>query len=197
MLEGLKGWVINICTAIFFITAVEMILPGNSMKKYTKFVLGLILITVLINPIIKIFDNQFNMDSYINTASQYFEEKKYEKDYEKYKSSSIDNTTEVFASNLETMCTQKLKEKYPKDNYEVLVEVKYDDKEEKFIINQVRVGVSEGNIKKVKKIEVKNSKEVKEVNGQETIDEKKNKNIVEYLSETISVPKDKIKVYKL
>nr|WP_307897887.1 stage III sporulation protein AF [Clostridium botulinum] len=30
-----------------------MILPNNSIKKYAKFVLGLILITVVINPIIK------------------------------------------------------------------------------------------------------------------------------------------------
>ncbi|MFU0823804.1 stage III sporulation protein AF [Clostridium sp.] len=194
MIDALKGWVMNVCTAIFFITAVEMILPSNSMKKYTKFVLGLILITVLINPIIKIFNNDFNIDNYIDAASEYFDNKKYEKNYEKYKNSSIDNTTEVFASNLENMCTQKLKEKYPKDNYKVGVEVKYDDKKEEFIINEIKVGVSEGKVKKIEKVNIGNSKEV---NGQETIDDKKSHSIVEYLSEIISIPKEKIKVYKL
>ena len=50
MIEGLKVWITSICTAIFFITAVEMILPDDSLKKYAKFVLGLILITVVISP---------------------------------------------------------------------------------------------------------------------------------------------------
>ncbi|MCD3297735.1 stage III sporulation protein AF, partial [Clostridium botulinum] len=50
MIQSIRQWVISIATAIFFITAVEMILPNNSIKKYAKFVLGLILITVVINP---------------------------------------------------------------------------------------------------------------------------------------------------
>lgn len=194
MIDALRGWVMNVCTAIFFITAVEIILPSNSMKKYTKFVLGLILITVLINPIIKIFNSDFNIDNYIDAASQYFDSRKYQENYEKYKKNSIDNTTEVFASNLESICIQKLKEKYPKDDYKVGVEVKYDDKKEEFIINEIKVGVSEGKVKKIEKVNVGNSKEV---NGQETIDNKKSNSITEYLSEITSIPKEKIKVYKL
>ena len=62
MIEGLKVWVTNITIAIFFITAVEMILPDNSMRKYAKFVLGLMLIVVIINPIMKIFDKDFNFN---------------------------------------------------------------------------------------------------------------------------------------
>ncbi len=64
LIELLKVWVTNITIAIFFITAVEMILPDNSMKKYAKFVLGLLLIVVIINPIIKIFDKDFNISAY-------------------------------------------------------------------------------------------------------------------------------------
>ena len=40
---------------MIFMTAIEIIAPDNSMKKYIKFVLGLILISVMINPIIKFF----------------------------------------------------------------------------------------------------------------------------------------------
>lgn len=53
MIETLRAWIVNISTVVLFITAVEMLLPDNSLKKYSKFVLGLILITVLINPLIK------------------------------------------------------------------------------------------------------------------------------------------------
>ncbi|MCY6370319.1 stage III sporulation protein AF [Clostridium ganghwense] len=194
MLEHLKIWIINICTAVFFITAVEMILPNNKIKKYAKFVLGLILITVIINPIIKIFDKNFDMDTYVNSASKYFEEKEYTKDYDKYKTSSIDNTINVFSTNLEKLCIKKLKEKFPKDNYEVLVDVSYNMEEENFIINAINVGVTEGKIKKIKKIEIKDSKEV---GGSEIEDHKKSDMIKEYLSGILDISKDDIKIYKM
>lgn len=194
MIESLKGWVTNICTAIFFITAVEMILPSNSMKKYTKFVLGLILITVVINPIIKFFNNDFNVQTCINTASTYFEEKDYKKDYYKYKKDSIDSTTKVFCVNLENLCIEKLKEKYPKDNYEVLADVDYEKDKGKFNINKLKIGVKEGKVQKIKKINIKNSAQVSNC---DEVDNKKAREIIEYLSETINITKDKIKLYKL
>lgn len=194
MIEAFKEWIINICTAIFFITAVEMILPSNAMKKYTKFILGLILITVLINPIVKLFDKNFNIDSYVNNASRYFDEKQYRQDYDKYKVSSIDSTTQVFSNNLESLCIQKLKEKFPKDNYEIFPKVKYESNEEKFIIDEIKVGVNEGKVKTVKKVNIKNSKEV---TSKDMISEEKSKEISEYLSQILNIPRDKIKVYKI
>lgn len=193
MLEHLKVWVINICTAVFFITAVEMILPDNKMKKYAKFVLGLILITVIINPIIKIFNNDFNLASYVDSASKYFEGKEYIKDYDKYKINSIDNTVSVFSKNLEDLCIEKLKEKFPKDNYEVMVDAGYDTEEENFVINTINVGITEGKVKKIKKIKINDSKEVSSL---EIEDYKKSNTIKEYLSQLMNVPTDKIKVYK-
>ncbi|MCY6354072.1 stage III sporulation protein AF [Clostridium sp. ZS2-4] len=193
MLEHLKLWVINICTAVFFITAVEMILPDNKMKKYAKFVLGLILITVIVNPIIKIFNNDFNVESYVNSASKYFEGKEYAKDYDKYKVSSIDNTVSVFSQNLENLCIKKLKEKFPKDNCEVIVDAGYDAKSENFVINIINVGITEGKVKKIKKIRINDSKEVSNL---EFEDYKKSNVIKEYLSELMNIPTDKIKVYK-
>lgn len=194
MISGLKEWVMSICTAIFFITAVEMIMPNNSMKKYSKFVLGLILITVVLNPIIKIFDKNFNINGYVNEATKYFEEKQFQDDYDKYKNSSINNTVEVFSDNLENLCVNKLEEKFPRDSYEVSAQVSYDTEKEKFIISEVRVGVNEGNIRKVKKIKIKDSKEV---SSKELIDDSKSKSITEYLNTVLNIPKDKIKVYKM
>lgn len=193
MLEALKGWVMNICTAIFFITAVEMILPSNSLKKYTKFVLGLILITVLIKPIIRLYDHQLSMDNYLNAATEYFEGKQYEKNYDKYKNKNINSTKEVFASNLETLCAQKLKEKFPKNNYKVTAKVTFDDKSQKFIVDGIRVWINEGSVKKIKKVDIESSKEV---NNKETENDK-NQYIVDYLSQTIDIPKDKITVYDM
>ncbi|KGM94986.1 stage III sporulation protein AF [Clostridium novyi A str. 4552] len=193
MIVSIKQWVINICTAIFFITAVEMILPNNSMKKYAKFVLGLILITVILNPIIKLFNRSFNFEGYINSAAQYIDQKQYKNNYGKYKTESIDNTSEVFANNLEKLCNKKLKDKYPNDNYNVKVKVSYNDEKEKFDIQEINVGIKEEEVKKIRKITIDKTKEV---NTKKVIEKGKSSKIINYLSESIDVPKKKIKVYK-
>lgn len=56
----LKELVTTLVTALIFITAIELISPNNSMKKYLKFILGLVLITIILNPIVKIISNGQN-----------------------------------------------------------------------------------------------------------------------------------------
>ena len=54
-MELIKGFVTTLVTTLIFITAIELVGPDNSMKKYLKFVMGLILVAVLLNPIVKFF----------------------------------------------------------------------------------------------------------------------------------------------
>ncbi len=54
-MEALKKFVITLVTVLIFMSAVEMIAPSK-MKKYIKFVLGLILITIILNPILQIVE---------------------------------------------------------------------------------------------------------------------------------------------
>ena len=53
IMEYIKGFIITLITMIVFMTAIEIIAPENTMKKYVKYVLGLILVALLISPIIK------------------------------------------------------------------------------------------------------------------------------------------------
>ena len=54
-MELIKGFITTLVTTLIFITAIELVGPDNSMKKYLKFVMGLILVAVLLNPIVKFF----------------------------------------------------------------------------------------------------------------------------------------------
>ncbi len=105
-MEYLRSWLIKICTAVFFITAIEMILPNNSFKKYSKFVLGLILITVFINPIVGLFNKNFDINSYSLKLSQQFEKNQNSNDMEKYKEENLNSTIEEFKLNLQNNCKQ-------------------------------------------------------------------------------------------
>lgn len=196
MLQVLREWLIGICTAVFFIIAVEIILPDNSLKKYAKFVLGLILITVFINPLIKVFDRNFDINTYTSNAIQSFDAKKTENEFQKYKEKNIKDTLEVFKLNLQTNCEKKLKEKYPDSNYKVQVEASYDDNNDKLVIKDIKVGVKDGSIERIKKIKIGDDSKTVD-NGDNQINNEKSQAIKKYLGDELNVSKDVIQVYKI
>jgi len=195
LLQALREWLISICAAVFFITAVEIVLPDNSMKKYAKFVLGLILITVFINPIIKLFDRNFDINSYTASAIENFDTKKTESEFKQYQEKNLNSTIEVFKLNLQTGCEKKLKEKYPDSNYKVQADASYDSENNKIIIKDIKVGVKEGSIEKIKKIQI--GGDAKSVNNIDNMDSEKSMDIKKYLSNELNISKEVIQVYKL
>lgn len=195
MIDSLKVWVTNIAIAIFFITAVEMILPDNSIKKYAKFVLGIMLIVVIINPIMKIFDKKFNLDSYSSKATSYMEGSVSQTDNEKYKNINILNTTQNFKKNLENECITDLKEAYPENKYNADIKIVYDSKNGAYNINTVEIGVVDEGVTSVKNIEI-NTASVSTSNREILQDEQGNK-IKKLLSTKLKISNDVITVYKL
>ncbi|MDT8716584.1 stage III sporulation protein AF [Clostridium sp. 19966] len=154
-MESMRGWIINICTAVFFITAVEMIMPNNNFKKYSKFVLGLILIVVIMNPLIKMLGNN-NMDTYINQGinSLYSTSNNLTED-----NNSTQSTVDTFEENLKKVCEDKLKQKYPKESFGVEVKAKYD--KDKKIYNIANIDITENSdaVKPIEKIEIGKSEQ--------------------------------------
>ncbi|WDC83786.1 stage III sporulation protein AF [Caloramator sp. mosi_1] len=63
----MKSWITTIATLVIFLTIVELILPENSMKKYSKFVIGVIVILNILIPVFKLFDKGFNLEANIST----------------------------------------------------------------------------------------------------------------------------------
>ncbi|OBR94900.1 stage III sporulation protein AF [Clostridium ragsdalei P11] len=196
MLQSLKEWLINICTALFFITAIEMILPDNSMKKYCKFVLGLILITVFINPVVKIFNKDFDINQYTQNAIESFEKgfnsKSQLNQFNDYKKKSMEDTIETFKMNLETKCEKSLKEKYPDESYKVKIDANYDEQNNSVCIKNINVQVKDGSVEKIKKVDI-NTKSAS-VSNLDSGDDDKNVKLKTYLSQELNVSKNIIHV---
>jgi len=195
VIEGLRGWIINICTAIFFITAVEMLLPNNSLKKYAKFVLGLILITVVISPIIKIVNNDFNINNYANNVSGFMNTKNYKKSLTDYKEENLKNTLAAFKNNIQTSCEKELKTKFPAYDFKVFLDVKYDTAKENFVIVSVKVGVKNNGVEKIKKVDINLKNTTASDIG--VIKEDSKPEIMDYLSKNLNISKNIISIYKL
>ncbi|APF27045.1 stage III sporulation protein AF [Clostridium sporogenes] len=196
MLQWLKEWITNIAVAVFFITAIEMLLPKNNIKKYGKFVLGLILITVILNPIIKIFNKDYNISQYADKATASFNNAEYKNDFDKYKKKNREETLNNFKANLQNQTKKKLEEKFPENKYEVSVEIAYDEEKDNLQIKSMDVGVK-GNkiekIKKVNKINIGNNENGKE--DKKTFEGEGK--IKQFISNEFKVSSGVIKVYKL
>jgi len=196
LLQWLKEWITNIAVAVFFITAIEMLLPKNNIKKYGKFVLGLILITVILNPIIKIFNKDYNISQYADKATASFNNAEYKNDFDKYKKKNREETLNNFKANLQNQTKKKLEEKFPENKYEVNVEIAYDEEKDNLQIKSMDVGVK-GNkiekIKKVNKINIGNNENGKE--DKKTFEGEGK--IKQFISNEFKVSSGVIKVYKL
>ncbi|HID0834704.1 TPA: stage III sporulation protein AF, partial [Clostridium botulinum] len=195
MLQWLKEWITNIAVAVFFITAIEMLLPKNNIKKYGKFVLGLILITVILNPIIKIFNKDYNISQYVEKATASFNNVDYKNDFDKYKKKNREETLNNFKANLQNQTKKRLEEKFPENKYEVNVEIAYDEEKDNLEIKSMDVGVKGNKIEKIKKVNKINigSNE----NGKE--DKKSFEGegkIKQFISNEFKVSSEVIKVYK-
>ncbi len=195
MLDALKNWILTICTAVFFITAVEMILPDNSMKKYAKFVLGLILITVFLNPIIGLFNSNFNIAAYAEKFSGNIEKEGYKNVLTDYKNRNIEETLNVFQENLKLECEKELKSKYPKDSFQIKVEALYDEKKQSYEIKNISIGISEGTTPKIKKVQpIGDTKSVSSVSPEEN---RKFAEVKNYIGSQLNLSTNNIKVYEL
>lgn len=171
-----------------------MILPSNNLKKYSRFVLGLILITVLMNPILKLFDKNFDINTYLKTAESSIENNNNTIDLQKYKDSSLADTVIAFKTNLQTSITQKLKEKYSDKQFKVEVDAVFDSQIDNFNVNLVKVGVMDGTVQKVKKVVI--GKDSDYANSDANVDNATAASIKQFLGSQLNLNQSKIQVYK-
>lgn len=58
-MEFITQWVTNIILFVLLAVVIDMLLPNSSMQKYTKMVMGLLLIAIILTPIFKIISKDF------------------------------------------------------------------------------------------------------------------------------------------
>ena len=193
-MEILKDWVSDICVSILFMTAVELVLPENSIKKYSKFVLGLIFIVVVINPIVGFVKQDSNIYKDITLNEDYMDKfDNYLQDNLSEYSQRVKNTTlNNFRDNLEKNCENLLKNKFKKDDFNVDVKISYEN--ENFKIDELIIRVEDHEIKNVETVE-KIVIDGKNINQKFNKDSLKAREIKKLLSSELNISENIIKVY--
>ncbi|NFH89177.1 stage III sporulation protein AF [Clostridium botulinum] len=190
----LKELVTTLVTALIFITAIELISPNNGMKKYLKFILGLVLITIILNPIVKIISSGQNniYDSISNYEDVFSNYQNQIKSSEENQLKDGDLRKQAFEENFNKNCESVLKSQYPNKKFKSDVECTVNFNSMIFDIKKIKVGISEKSVSKIKKVIInKNDK---------SYDDNQNsqyKEVVTFISEQLDIPKEKIEVYKI
>ncbi len=71
IVDFIRAWIIDIVIMFIFISIIELVLPNGNMKKYINMIVGLLIIFTIINPFIKLFNIDLNLDKAVfNQISQ-------------------------------------------------------------------------------------------------------------------------------
>lgn len=191
-MENIKSYIITLVTMIILITAIELISPDNSMKKYIKFILGLILISVMISPIISFFSEdaetmaaKIEKTLSLSDSGELIENK-----------SNNDSQQKVFIENLQDNCNELLKENFKENEFITKIDCEINMKDIEYRIDNIQIGVKDKDIGTVEKIIIKTKDESKVVMSEKNTVENE-EDIINFLAENLQISKEKIEVYKI
>ena len=189
-MEYIKSFIETLVTIIILFSAIELISPNNSMKKYIKFVLGLILIVVMLSPIIDFFTE--GEDKIVSTIKEY--ENILSKDTKTSSDVAVSNEVEdVFVENLNKNSANELAEAFPDYTFVCNIDCNIDLSNYSYNISHAKIGISTNKIQdveKVEKVEISNDNE-----SNSKIYSNDEQKIVSYVSSMLGISADKIEVY--
>lgn len=197
-MEKLKALVTTLTTILIFISAVEILAPDKKMKKYISFVLGLILISTILNPVVEFITNGENsivqgIENYETVFSK--NDKKINTDGVVSFESKRDNEDarkKAFINNFNKNCDSMLKNKFDNINFKSEVECNVDFNNVNIDIKKLKIGIKDKNIRRIEKVDIGN----KENKNKDTLRDEY-KNVIDYVSSELDISEDKIEVYLL
>ena len=189
-MEYIKSFIETLVTIIILFSAIELISPNNSMKKYIKFVLGLILIVVMLNPIIDFFTE--GKDKIVSTIKEY--EGILSTDTETSSDVAASNEVEdVFIENLNKNSATELAEKFPDYKFVCDIDCNIDLNNFSYDISHAKISISTNKIQEVEKIEKVEISNDNKTNSQAYSDDEQK--ILSYVSNMLGISENKIEIY--
>jgi stage III sporulation protein AF len=168
MINKIRIWCEGIIIAVVISLIIELLIPEGTNKKYIKVIVGIFIIYVTLNPIIKLFNKEFDID--------------------------IENIIDM---NLENVATSQEMNNDMKDIYILGIEknIKEDLENMGYSVNLVKVYVDENyeNIEKIE-LEIISNKNIKKVNIKSSEEDMNNEysEILEYLNQNYYIEKENV-----
>lgn len=201
MLENVKSWIIDIVVIVCFSVIIDMVLPKGNIKKYAKFIMGIIIIVVIISPIINIFKQPLDLDGHLDTISHQLDGKEIKFNAKNYEQRQMENAVELFKRRLHTNIQHTIERNYDVKVVGIDLDM-VDDPKDNFFgeIKEIRIIIGEASqktsVETVPKVEIApgNNKPAKgdTVHTTTTIE----KEIIKTIYKVYGVDENKIKITK-
>jgi stage III sporulation protein AF len=171
MFLAIKNWIISIVVIVMFLSLVDLVLPRNSLKKYAKLVMGLIVIIIIITPIFNLFDSKTDINKLINDYTARYDTKSTQNVKKTNDVLNVD-TINVFKDNLkkeiEKSIYDNLKKKYKVTEIEIIEEQKSSQFLDVVYIELKKI-TNENEIEIVSKINIRNNNTNKNIFWDEAV----------------------------
>ncbi|MDG5788697.1 stage III sporulation protein AF [Evansella sp. AB-P1] len=206
----ITAWITNIILLILFASILELLLPNSKMQRYVKLVVGLMLLMVMLQPLLSVF--QMDPDEWLNDLSSWTNEasigetrsmETVQIDVEKEYLASI---SEQMAPQLKNQVADEFEDRFGVVIVDVSLEFTYFQEDEDLLDSLGQVYVIAGNKEEV--IDGDGSNEVRIIKiddiyiKREQLEQSDHENdnefneMVNFLSEEWAIPKEKI-VYQM
>ncbi|KPU44918.1 stage III sporulation protein AF [Oxobacter pfennigii] len=154
IIEELKKYIYTIVVVMIFVSFIEILLPNSSMKKYSKMILGLMVMTVILHPVLSFLSSDYNLTSYSFKFQNQLDSLSIKNQSYDYSDKQAQSVTKLYKENLETQMKQQIKSIMGDKDIGVKVEIIEDIKAEDYgQITKVILNV-ENTIKTVEKINI-------------------------------------------
>lgn len=168
MVEFLVSWAEQLIIALIIIIMLEMIIPNNSYRKYIKIILGIFVLYVIFNPLIKNKITDFNIEQEVNNQTKVISITEAQTSTINYNSQIENAYKQKFKENIATSLNEK---GYKLNN--INLDIKYDS-QEKIETNKLELRITKKEENKNIKIDkVKISEEKQDISNQELDELKK------------------------
>lgn len=139
---------------MIFVTFIDILMPSNSMKKYIKMILGLLVMTIILQPVLGFINKDFNLSGYTFKFQNQMESSylKNQNESESYSQKQQDAMSKLYKQNLETQMAEQINKILNGGSAQVSVDVVDDMKADNY-----------GDIKKVMVTIDKQAKAVEKV----------------------------------
>ncbi len=199
----IRQWITNLAIISILGVVMDLLLPNGNLKRYTRFLMGVILLTVMLKPILQIFNQVPNLEKYMmqNVMTMDLVHIDYQSQW--IEDNQTEQIKDHFAKNLETHIeNQVIKLKgYPQVKAKVDIMKKVEDGIDSMDIQklQLEIGTNDNN-EGIRHVDIGVSIDgLKPSQNFRTAEENHSdaQQIIQYLSNYYDISPDKIQIHYL
>lgn len=199
----IKPWVTNIVLVIFFLILADILLPEGNIKQYVKVILGLFVLIAITEPFIEMKNINFSFENTYIKTSAFLETDSSHQDVQTLNTYYKEETIKIYEDHIKKLIVNRIAQEtsIDKNNIDVQLEIEknhnnLDYGNLKHVLVIIPDKIDNGNIEKIKKVNIPDSKNViyKEEKEYNFNDKTSTEDIKNLLSKLLSINLNNIQV---